>query len=89
MLYGDVVKGGSVCPAGEPRNCHRMFYCHQSALVRTASLLDTPFDTSHPYSADIKQVKQLIKKGRRFLHLPLPWPVSTRAACPTSTAPVA
>ena len=72
VLYGDVVKGGSVCPAGEPRNCHRMFYCHQSALVRTASLLDTPFDTSHPYSADIKQVKQLIKKGRRFLHLPLP-----------------
>ena len=34
VIYGDVVKGGQVKPAESPRNGHRMYFCHQSSLVR-------------------------------------------------------
>lgn len=71
VVYGDIVKNGVLKPSLSPRNCHKMFYCHQSAFTSTACLLAFPFDTAHRYSADFKQAKQLILAGKRFRHLPV------------------
>ena len=71
VVYGDIVKNGVLKPSLSPRNCHKMFYCHQSAFTSTACLLAFPVDTAHRYSADFKQAKQLILAGKRFRHLPV------------------
>lgn len=72
VVYGDVVKEGTVVVAGEPRNCHRMFFCHQSCLARRSLLVETPLDTRHPMSADFKWVKTMIAQRRRLRHIDLP-----------------
>ncbi|MDO4756945.1 MAG: glycosyltransferase family 2 protein [Parabacteroides sp.] len=72
VIYGDVVKGGAVKKALSPRNAHRMYFCHQSALVKVDSLKEFPFDISHRMSADFKQMKQLWLAGKRFLQLDFP-----------------
>ncbi len=72
VVYGDVVKGNVVKKASAPANCHRMFFCHQSCFGLRERLLETPFDTSHPMSADFKWVKSMIKQGRRFERLDFP-----------------
>lgn len=71
VIYGDILKNGRLKISLSPRNCHKMFYCHQSAFTSTACLLAFPFDTAHRYSADFKQAKQLILAGKRFRHLPV------------------
>ena len=71
VVYGDIVKDGKSKASLSPRNCHKMFYCHQSAFTRTSCLREFPFDTSHRYSADFKQAKQLVLAGKRFQHLPI------------------
>ena len=65
VIYGDVVKNGAIKRAEAPHNSHRMFFCHQSALVRTACLREFPFDTRHRMSADFKQMKQLLLARKR------------------------
>lgn len=72
VIYGDVIKGEVVKKAEAPRNAHRMFYCHQSAFVRTSCLREFPFDIRHRMSADFKQVKQLYLSGKRFRQLDFP-----------------
>ncbi len=72
VIYGDVVKDGRVKQAEPPHNAHRMYFCHQSALVRTACLRQHPFDIRHRFSADFKLMKQLWLAGCRFLQLPFP-----------------
>ena len=72
VIYGDVIKGELVKKAEAPRNAHRMFYCHQSAFVRTSCLREFPFDIRHRMSADFKQVKQLYLSGKTFLQLDFP-----------------
>ena len=72
VIYGDVIKGERVKQAEAPRNAHRMFYCHQSAFVRTSCLREFPFDIRHRMSADFKQVKQLFLSGKRFRQLDFP-----------------
>ncbi|MBR6493937.1 MAG: glycosyltransferase [Prevotella sp.] len=72
VIYGDVVKGSTIKRAEPPHNSHRMFYCHQSCLVRTECLREYPFDISHKMSADFKQTKQLYLAGKRFLQLDFP-----------------
>ena len=72
VIYGDVIKGELVKKAEAPRNAHRMFYCHQSAFVRTRCLREFPFDIRHRMSADFKQVKQLFLSGKRFRQLDFP-----------------
>ena len=42
VVYGDIVKNGVLKPSLSPRNCHKMFYCHQSAFTSTACLLAFP-----------------------------------------------
>lgn len=73
IVYGDVLKGASdeAKAASEPRNCHRMFFCHQSCLARRDALLNDPFDPGHPYSADFKWVKRVWKRGGRMAHVPI------------------
>lgn len=71
VIYGDVVKGGTVKKAEPPHNSHRMFFCHQSAIVSARSVRSHPFDTSHPMSADFKQMKLLYLGGARFMQLPI------------------
>ena len=71
VVYGDIIKDGKIKESLPPRNCHKMFYCHQAAFTRTSCLREHPFDTSHRYSADFKQAKQLILSGRRFQHVPI------------------
>ena len=77
VVYGDVAKKASdgvavVKRAGEPRNSHRMFFCHQSAFYRREELVKERFDISHRMSADIHQVKRLYKKGVRFIRVDVP-----------------
>ena len=72
VIYGDVIKWELVKKAEAPRNAHRMFYCHQSAFVRTNCLREFPFDTRHRMSADFKQVKQLYLSGKIFRQLDFP-----------------
>lgn len=76
VIYGDVLKlesGELHCfKAGETRNMHRMFFCHQSALTRREALLSHPFDIRHRYSADFKLYKQLINEGRGFKKVDYP-----------------
>ena len=72
VIYGDVIKGELVKKAEAPRNAHRMFYCHQSAFVKTSCLREFPFDIRHRMSADFKQVKQLYLSGKIFRQLDFP-----------------
>ena len=77
VVYGSVIRqqnDGSerLVEAGEARSGHRMFYCHQSALVRREWLLRFPFDTRHALSADFKQVKQMLAAGARFRRTDIP-----------------
>ena len=73
VIYGDVVKRGHVCVAPDKIvDGHRMFFCHQSCLAKAIRLIETPFDITHPLSADFKWVKTMIKQGRRFVHVDVP-----------------
>lgn len=75
LVYGDIVKlrhGTLVVKcAEEPHNAHRMFFCHQALFTRTELLKTTPFDTTHPLSADFKFVKQMYKANVPMLHAPV------------------
>ena len=51
VIYGDVIKGDSIKKAESPHNGHRMYFCHQSAFVRTSCLKEFPFDIQHRMSA--------------------------------------
>lgn len=66
VIYGDIIKDGNIKRSLSPRNCHKMFYCHQSVFVRTALLRAFPFDIKHKMSADFKQAKQLFLAKKTF-----------------------
>lgn len=77
IIYGDVIKvGADGIPrqkrAEKPHNCHRMFFCHQSSFIRRTVAVATPFDTRYRMSADLCQMKTLIRKGIRFKQIELP-----------------
>ena len=72
VIYGDVIKHGMVKKAAAPCNCHRMYFCHQSALTKRELLVKHPFDVAHRLSADFKFFKQMYLKGYRFVQLDLP-----------------
>lgn len=69
VIYGDILKQGERVVAREPRNCHKMFYCHQAAFVSVDCLRQIPFDISHKMSADFKQVKLMQSAGKSFVHI--------------------
>lgn len=77
VIYGGVIKTGRdgrtyVKPAEMPHNAHRMFFCHQSSLTRTACLREFPFDIKYTMSADFKFFKIMWKHGRAFCRLDIP-----------------
>ncbi len=73
IIYGDVMKDGQVKTAPDTyRLYHRMLFCHQSAIVRRSQLVETPFDTRHRLSADLKFFITRYRRGARFLHVGLP-----------------
>jgi glycosyltransferase involved in cell wall biosynthesis len=72
VIYGDVIKGDNIKKAEPPHNGHRMYFCHQSAFVRTSCLKEFPFDIQHRMSADFKQMKQLYLAGKTFMQLGFP-----------------
>lgn len=76
VIYGDVIKDSLnteyVKKAEEAHNSHRMFFCHQSSMVRRELLLKYPFDLSYPFSADFKFFKTLFKAGIGFKNLGFP-----------------
>lgn len=72
VVYGDIMKNGQVKGSLSPRNCHKMFYCHQGVFTRTSCLREIPFDIKHRYSADFKQAKQLFLAGKCFQYINMP-----------------
>ncbi len=66
VIYGDILKDGNLKKSLSPRNCHKMYYCHQAVFTRTSCLKEYPFDISHRFSADFKQAKQLYLAGKTF-----------------------
>ncbi|MCQ2252528.1 MAG: glycosyltransferase [Bacteroidales bacterium] len=64
VVYGNILKNGKLVEASAPRNCHKMYYCHQAVFVKTACLREFPFDISHKMSADFKQAKLLYLAGK-------------------------
>ncbi|MDR1645615.1 MAG: glycosyltransferase [Tannerellaceae bacterium] len=77
VLYGNILverPDGSLHEriAGAPCNKHRMYFCHQSAFVRTYVLRYYGFDETHSMSADLKFFKQCYHDECSFVHLPQP-----------------
>jgi glycosyltransferase involved in cell wall biosynthesis len=58
--------------AKEPCNLHRMFFCHQSAFVKTGVLRRYLFDEHYRLSADLKFFKQCYYDKYLFRHLNFP-----------------
>jgi glycosyltransferase involved in cell wall biosynthesis len=77
IFYGNILKqnkDGSYVEktASLPCNKHRMFFCHQSAFVRTSLMRQYPFDETYRMSADFKFFKQCCKRRRSFMYLNFP-----------------
>lgn len=77
VLYGDIlVYSSDKTPitriAEDPHNAHKMYFCHQSAFVKTTLLRQYPFDLSYPMSADFKFFKICYRLKCRMVHLKQP-----------------
>ena len=76
IFYGNILvkakDGMKERIALEPCNKHRMFFCHQSAFVKTELMRKYPFDESYQMSADLKFFKQCYYLGCQFHHLNFP-----------------
>ena len=70
ILYGNILvhtqEGMKERIASEPCNKHRMFFCHQSAFVKTKLIQQIPFDEKYKMSADLKFFKQCYYFGYKF-----------------------
>ena len=73
IYYGNILvtaKEGMIeRRASEPCNKHRMFFCHQSAFVKTALMQKYPFDETYKMSADLKFFKKCYYHSHKFHHL--------------------
>lgn len=58
-----------------PRNKQRMFFCHQSAFVKTDILKQMPFDIQFKMSADFHFFKRCLLMGHKFLHVDEPFAI--------------
>jgi len=76
IVYGNILvntkEGLKERIASSPCNKHRMFFCHQSAFVKTALMQKFPFDEKYKMSADLKFFKQCYYHGMKFHHLNFP-----------------
>ena len=60
------------CIASPPCNKHRMYFCHQSAFVKTILIKNNPFDEKYKMSADFKFFKQCYLEKRDFCNMNFP-----------------
>jgi len=58
--------------APEPCNKHRMYFCHQSAFIKTKLIQKLPYDETYKMSADFKFFKQCYYLSYKFHHLNFP-----------------
>lgn len=77
IIFGDVIRhdaaGNAYIKKAEPvHESHRMFFCHQSSLVKRELLLQYPFDIMHRMSADFKFFKLMLHYGKTFRQLDFP-----------------
>lgn len=76
VVYGNVIKEKEhryiEIEAEEPQNKHRMYFCHQSAFVRTQLLKETRFDEKYKMSADFKLFKILYNRNCTFNKVDFP-----------------
>ena len=76
IFYGNILVNGKDSMieriASKPCNKHRMFFCHQSAFVKTKLMRQFPFDETYKMSADLKFFKQCYNIGYQFYHLDFP-----------------
>jgi glycosyltransferase involved in cell wall biosynthesis len=76
IFYGNILvntkDGMKERIASKPCNKHRMFFCHQSAFVKTELMRKFPFDETYKMSADLKFFKQCYYQGYQFHHLTFP-----------------
>ncbi|WP_026474346.1 glycosyltransferase family 2 protein [Alkaliflexus imshenetskii] len=76
VLYGNVIKEKKQMlveiEAEEPQNKHRMYFCHQSAFVKTSLLKIFQFDEKLKMSADFKLFKTLYKNNYTFAKVNIP-----------------
>lgn len=74
IVYGDILAGrgsewSDLRVASEPRNCHRIWFCHQAAMVSRELLLRFGFDERYRLSADFNFFKKCLRAGCSFRHL--------------------
>ena len=77
VVYGNIFvksSAGSLIErkAKEPCNIHRMYFCHQSAFVKTSVMRKYMFDERHEMSADYKFFKQCYFDDHTFVHIDFP-----------------
>jgi glycosyltransferase involved in cell wall biosynthesis len=74
VVYGNILVSGTNREkiAKEPCNLHRMYFCHQSAFVKTGILRRYLFDEHYRMSADLKFFKQCYYDKHVFIHLNFP-----------------
>ena len=76
IFYGNILvnakDGMEERIANKPCNKHRMFFCHQSAFVKTKLAQKFPFDETYKMSADLKFFKQCYYHNYQFYHLNFP-----------------
>ena len=76
IVYGDIYidrKSERILKiASEPCNKHRMYFCHQSAFVRTEIMKKIGFDATLKMSADLLFFKTCYYAQYKFRHIPVP-----------------
>ena len=76
IIYGNIYthrKSKQVLKvASKPCNKHRMYFCHQSAFVRTEIMKKIGFDTTLKMSADLLFFKTCYYAKYKFRHIPVP-----------------
>jgi len=73
IVYGDILveskKGLVVKVADEPCNKHRMYFCHQSAFVKTEISKENLYAINFKMSADFDFFKGCFLKSKKFMHM--------------------
>lgn len=76
VIYGNVLKYSKnelvEKKAEKPGNKHRMYFCHQSCVIRTSVLKTNLFDEKYTMSSDYKLFKCLYKNNATFCQVDFP-----------------
>lgn len=89
ILYGNIITMGKngenfEKKASAPCNKHRMYFCHQSAFVRTDLIKKHPYDEKYKMSADFKFFKEAYYRGNNFIQMHFPVTIYDRSGISNS-----